>query len=504
MSLSELPWALQAPYPPLALLQLLPLGAALAMLALRRSRLALPVGLVLASLELLLAVHLYLLHDPNQPAFQFAERLALPGPWDYHAAVDGISILFMLLTALLSLLLIMYGPVRDLGPGWLLTALLFLVEASLMAQFSTLNLLWFVLLSVPQLGLIGYLLWRWGGTPDKDLALSRFYQFMGASVALLAMGTLLLGWSHADTGHGQWSFDLLELAGAQVPEELQGTLFFLLFYGLAIRTPIFPLHGWLPLVAEHGNIAMAPTLLLGLKIGLYGLVRFVFPLLPEAVSRWQPFIATFAVVGIFYAALLATQQGNLRRLLAFAVVSHTGLLVLGLFSLEATALQGSLILCVTFGLALATLVFMTGLVYQRTNTSLLDKLGGLFDRIPLVGLAFLVAGLSIIGMPGTPGFDAAHLVLEASMHRFGGLPTIAAALGNVLAAGFLLWAFQRTFLAPRPAGLPPWRVAPVTGLERFMAGGLVVVLLGAGFYSEPWLRLIDTPLRGLGALFESR
>jgi NADH-quinone oxidoreductase subunit M len=501
MSFTELHWSTHAGQPLLALLQLLPLMAALAMRTLRHSPRVLQLGVLLALAELLLALGLYVAYDPANPAMQFAERVVLPGPLDYHAAVDGVSVLFILLTALVAVLVTLYGPVRGLAPAWRLLALIFAVEATLMGMFTTLNLLWFVLLSALQLGLIGSLLGRWATSSDKDLALTRYYEFMGTGVLLLLIGTLILGWGHTHEGAGHWAFDLFELSRLQVEPGFQTLVFFLLFYGLAIRTPLFPLHGWLPLVAEHGNIAVAPTLLLGLKIGVYGLLRFVFPLLPEAVQDWRLYVAGFAVVGIFYAALMAMLQQNMRRLLAFAVVSHTSILVLGLFSLDHAAFQGSVMLSVTFGLALATLVFMTGLVYRRTHTTLLGKLGGLFDQIPFVGIAFLVAGLSIVGMPGTPGFDAAHLVLEASIHRFGGLVTIAAALGNVLAAGFLLWAFQRAFLAPGPVRRSRAEIQRITGPELLVAGMVVLVLLGAGFYTEPWLALIDKPLEGLSALY---
>jgi NADH-quinone oxidoreductase subunit M len=501
MTFTEIDWSAQTGLPLLALLQLLPLFASLVIVALRRSSGLIPLGLVLATVELLLAVYLYFGYDTSNSAMQFAERVGLPGPLDYHAAVDGVSILFILLTALISFLVTVYGPVRGLGPAWRLMALVFAVESSLMVMFTTMNLMWFVFFSAIQLGLIGSLLGGWATSPDKDMALNRYYQFMGTGVLLLLIGALMLGWGYTHTGGGRWAFDLFELSLLQVDPEFQTLVFFLLFYGLAIRTPLFPLHGWLPLVAEHGNIAVAPTMLLGLKIGVYGLLRFVFPLLPQAVQEWHVFVAAFAVVGIFYAALMAMLQENMRRLLAFAVVSHTSILVLGLFSLDHLAFQGSVMLSVTFGLALATLLFMTGLVYRRTRTTLLGKLGGLFDDIPFVGIAFLVAGLSIIGMPGTPGFDAAHLVLEASIHHFGGLVTIAAALGNVLAAGFLLWAFQRAFLAPCPVGRPHGDIQKITGPELLVSGMVVFVLLGAGFYTEPWLELIDKPLEGLSQLY---
>jgi NADH-quinone oxidoreductase subunit M len=205
----------------------------------------------------------------------------------------------------------------------------------------------------------------------------------------------------------------------------------------------------------------------------------------------------FATAGVFYAAGLAFLQTNLRRLLAFAVVSHTGLIVMGLFTLHEPGLQGALLLSVNFGLAAAALLLMVGLVHRRTRTSRLDRLGGLFDTLPAMGVAFLAAGLAVVGMPGTPGFDAAHLVLEAAMARFGALLTVATALGNVVAAGFLLWAFQRAFLAPRAAGLPS--IEPANRRELALASAIIAVLLFAGFYMEPWMTLVEMPTQALAA-----
>ena len=143
------------------------------------------------------------------------------------------------------------------------------------------------------------------------------------------------------------------------------------------------------------------------------------------------------------------------------------------------------------------------MVYRRTQTTLLPNLGGLFDTLPFFGITFLIGGLSLIGMPGTPGFDALHLIMEAAIHRFGALVTTASALGNVVTAGFLLWAFQQAFLAPRPSGLPPIQVIPVSRAEMFVISAMVLVLLGTGFYIEPWLALVDRPLASLSALFNA-
>ncbi|MES9817916.1 MAG: NADH-quinone oxidoreductase subunit M [Candidatus Thiodiazotropha sp.] len=501
MTIDIIHWSTQITYPILTVLQLLPLATVLLLWLMRHHRWLVPAGIIAALLEFFVCIDLWRHYDTDIAGFQFVEQIRIVPQLTYHSGVDGISVIFILLTGLLTLLVTLYGVVRDLKPFDRLFTAVFAVQACLMGLFVTLNLLWFVLLSAVQIAFIGYLLWRWGNSPDKELALRRFYQFMSVSVLLLIAGTLLMGWNYSDSHNGVWSFNLLQLAQTPVSETFRSVAFFLLFYGLAIRTPLFPLHGWLPLIAEHGNVAVAPTLLLGLKIGIYGLLRFVLPLLPTAVIEWHNYVALFALIGIFYAAFLAMMQNNLRRLLAYAVISHTGILILGIFSLEHAAFMGSVILSATFGLALAALVFTTGLLFRRTHTTLLHNLGGLFDSLPFLGITFLIGGLAIIGMPGTPGFDAVHLILESAIHKFGALVTIASALGNVVAAGFLLWAFQRAFLAPRPSGRQPFQVIPISRLEVFVVSALILILLSAGFFIEPWLTLIDKPLAALSSIY---
>ncbi len=500
MLMQEIPWATQIDFPILALMQLLPLAAMVLLLLLRRDeRLLFPVALAASLIELLLSVELYQALDHSSTAFQFGETLQLLGPLAYHAAVDGVSVLFVMFTALLSLLVVIYGEVRTFPPKGLFLATVFAAQAALVSSVVSVDLLWFVAVSALQLLPVSYLLHKWSTSPAKGEAVTRFIQFMGSGLLMLFAGVLMLGWHYADANNGQWSFDLYALASQPLAASAQSLIFFLLFYGLAVRIPLFPLHGWLPAVAEHGSVAVAPVFLIGLKTGIYGIFRFVLPLLPEAVMQWHVYVIAFAVAGVFYAALLALTQINLRRLLAFAVISHSGILMIGLFSLSALAFQGAMILSINFGLAAAGMLFMTGMVFRRTRTTLLHQLGGLFETIPLIGITFFVAGLSIVGMPGTPGFDAAHLILEASMHRYGALVTIAAALGNVVAAGFLLWAFQRAFLSAKPQGMR--EIAPVNRAEVLLASIVLVCLLGAGFYSEPLLELVDMSLVNLGELY---
>lgn len=497
--ITELFWNQHAAWPMLATLQLLPLAGALLVWKLGETRLATTLARTVAGVELLLAIALYRQFDAGAAGYQFAERLDRLIPLGYHVGADGITVLFVLLAALIVFLITLYTLVRGLAESARLLAVVLAIEATLMIQLATFNLLWFVFASGVEMLLVGYLIGHWSNSPERDDAKSRFHQFQGMGLAMLLLGVLTLGWTVRDMTGGAWSVDLIDLAGQPIPPQLGAVIFFLLFYGLGVRTPIFPLHGWLPTVAQHGNVAMAPALLLGVKVGIYGMVRFVLPLLPEAAAYWAPQVVGFAAAGVFYAALLAFQQNSLRRLIAFAVISHTSLVVIGLFALDRVAMEGALLLALNFGLAAVTLMLMTGLVYRRTHTTRLHRLGGLIDVIPGIGLTFLVAGLAIVGMPGTPGFDGAHLMLEGAIERFGALPTIAAALGNVAAAGFLLWAFQRAFLAPAQATQPTYE--RTNGIEALIAGILVIVMLVVGFYTSPWLDLIDLPIQALAENF---
>jgi len=498
-SLTEVIWSTQTDLPFLAILQLVPLLAAVLMLLLRRPVLTHIVSLAAVLLELAIAVSLYIKFDASLVALQYAERSSwLPG---YHVGVDGLGLIFVLLTAFIMMVVVIYSFARKIQELDNLLPALLMIQSVLMALFMTMNLLWFVMLSAVELVLVAYIMLHWSSSPEKELARSRYINFMFVGLMLLLAGVLMLAWNYADVTGNQWGFDLLDLVTVPIEGIVQTIIFFLLFYGLAIRTPIFPFHGWLPMFMAHGNVALAPAIMLGLKVGIYGMLRFVFTLAPEAIDEWHYHIVAIAVIGVFYSAILALMQNNLRQLLAFAVVSHTSILLIGLFSLGHTAFQGSVLLSVTFGLAIVGLVLMAGFVFRRSQSLLMTRLGGLFESIPIIGVLFLISGLAIVGMPGTPGFDAAHLILEAAMEKFGALVTVIAALGNVVAAGFLLWAFQRAFLTPKTTTVAEAYRQKTTLLERVTALLLLVVLVVAGFYSEPWLKLIEVPLANLYTLY---
>ena len=496
--LIDIPWQQQAGLPLLAWLQLLPLAGALLLFALKERRAAVLLGKVFAGAELLLALVIASRIDPASPALQLAERVTGIG---YHVGVDGISVVFILVAALLTFLMTLYGMSRGMISPGRLFAVLLVAEAGFMAMLVTLNLAWFAAASALELWAVVFLLRRWASSRLEIQALARFIQYQGFGWLLFAGGCLILGWGRADALGGTWSFDLFDLMQSPPAGKFQSAAFFLLFYGLAVRTPLFPLHGWLPNMAQHGLIAVAPALMVGVKVGIYGMLRFILPLTPTAVAFWQPYVVGFAMAGVFFTAALAFQQTNLRRLLAFAVVSHTSLLVIGVFSLHEAGIQGSVLLAANFGLAVTGMWFVVGFVFRRTGTTELHELSGLFERIPFLAIAFLTFGLAIVGMPGTPGFDAAHLILEAAIDSFGALSTVATALGNVAAAGFLLWAFQRAFLSHRQEGAPD--VDRTLPMEYVVGGIALAALLAIGFFTEPWLRLTEVASHAMAARYGS-
>lgn len=496
--LSEIFWSQQAALPLLVWLQAVPLAGALLLFILGERPAAVLAGKLIAFAVLALAAAATWCIDPLAPALQLAERFA---PLAYHVAIDGVSAVFILVAALLTFLMTLYGMSRGMIAPGRLFAVLLVAEGGFMVMLLTLNVAWFAAGSAVELWAVVFLLSRWASSRAEVQALARFVQYQGFGWLLFVAGCVVLGWGYADAQGGRWSFDLVDLLQAPPVGKFQSAAFFLLFYGLAVRTPLFPLHGWLPNMAQHGLIAVAPALMVGVKVGIYGLLRFVLPLTPSAVVAWQPYVVGFAMAGVFFTAALAFQQTNLRRLLAFAVVSHTSLLVIGVFSLHPAGVQGSVLLAANFGLAVTGMWFIVGFVFRRTGTTELHELSGLFERIPALAVAFFTFGLAIVGMPGTPGFDAAHLVLEAAIDRFGALPTVATALGNVAAAGFLLWAFQKAFLSPHRGGGAP-DVDRTLPMEYVVVGTALAALIAIGFFVEPWLHLTEMASQTLAAPYK--
>ncbi|MGZ4958103.1 MAG: complex I subunit 4 family protein [Methylomonas sp.] len=489
-------WQTVAALPILSVLTFVPLLTMAGVLTFKRDY---STGLAFAGalLNVALSIYLLMVFDAEAPGIHLAESLDILG-FGYRVGVDGTNILFIPLAAILGLLALVYTRITRHREDRLFMACLLAYQGILIGAFSALNTLqfwfWCLLELVPVV-----LLTVFAGTgKQRNKVVKAVLQYWLSGLVMSLAGFVLLSFGLAQSGMGL-SFDWLTLKQHNLAIPNETLIFILLFFGFAVRTPLFPFHAWLPILAEHGTAASAAIFLHGLKLGIYALIRFILPLVPGAAEQWVHFAVTLGLIGIFYGALMALMQINMRRMLAFAVISHTGMLAIGVFSFNDFALEGCILLSVAYGLATAGMLFSIGLIYERTRTSFLPRLGGLFDSNTPIALLFLISALSTMVMPGTPGFDAAHLLIEGTIEEHGWLMAIAILMGNVLAAAFLLWAFQRLFIAhPRRKIQPFSSVHHPVVKERIIAVVICGLLVATGFYTTPWLTYIDQEASEIG------
>ncbi|WP_150050831.1 complex I subunit 4 family protein [Methylomonas rhizoryzae] len=489
-------WPAASAFPLLSSLTLLPLVAALAVL-LARPALTFRIAFGGAVANVLLSLYLLSVFDADAAGIHLAESWNIFG-LAYRAGVDGTNILFVPLAAIVGLLTLIYTTITRHVHDRLFVVCVLAYQGVLIGAFVALNVLQFWFWCLMELVPVVLLTLSAGTGMRRNQVIKTVLQYWLSGLAMSLAGFLLLSFGLADSGL-PLSFDWLTLKHHQLAIPHETLIFILLFFGFAVRMPLFPFHAWLPPLAEHGTAASAAIFLHGLKLGIYAVIRFILPLVPGAAEEWAHFALTLGLIGIFYGAVLALMQINMRRLLSFAVISHTGMLVIGMFSFNDFALEGSILLSVAYGLATAGMLFSIGLIYERTRTSFLPRLGGLFETNSAIALLFLISALSTMVMPGTPGFDAAHLLIEGVIEEHGWLTAIAILLGNVLAAAFLLWAFQRLFITHRRRFAQPYSSIhhPVLQ-ERLIALTVCGLLIATGFYTTPWLKYIDQEASEIG------
>ncbi|SJM91704.1 Proton-translocating NADH-quinone oxidoreductase, chain M [Crenothrix polyspora] len=483
-------WSESAAFPLLTTLTLIPLLAALAVWRFKTAEMALRIGFAATLANMALSIYLLMVFDTGNFAIQLAEQFQLAG-LSYSVGVDGANILFIPLTALLTLLTLVYTLITRHATDRLFIASVLVYECVLMGAFTALNVLQFWLWCVLELLPVIVLTLCAGTGQYRQRAIRYVLQYWVSGLLMTLCGFLLLAFGLIDSEHNL-TFDWLTLKQNSVYLHDETLIFILLFYGFAIRMPLFPFHGWLPVLAEQGTVASAFVFLVGLKLGVYAVIRFILPMIPGVAEQWANFVLILGLLSVFYGAILALMQINIRRLLAFAVISHTGMLIIGVFCFNDYGLEGTLLLSVSYGLATAGMLFSSGLIYERTRTSFLPRLGGLFDSHAHLAFLFMISALTTMVMPGTPGFDAAHLLIEGVIEEDGWLIAIGILIGNVLAAAFLLWAFQRIFFAtPKRAYHPAHSKQHPVRTERIIAGIICTALIGTGFYTTPWLNFID-------------
>ncbi|SMF94498.1 NADH-quinone oxidoreductase subunit M [Methylomagnum ishizawai] len=442
-----------AGFPYLSLLVLLPLAAAVPLLfGCREARTARRYALAVAGVELALSLGLFAAFDGTVTGMQFIER----HPWipslnlEYALGLDGLSLPFPALTALLTLAVMVASWTAVLTQVRLYLALLLLLESATLGVFCAIDLGLFFLCWELTLVPIFFLISLWGIGPERRHAALKYTLFMlGGGIPLL-FGILLLAFEHGQQMGlplpGGLSFDyptLLKLAPAEEPRT---AVFLLLLLGFAVKAPLVPFHTWLPTVAMEGPAGLA-ALLTGLKLGLFGMLRYALPLVPEAAQHHAWLLSFLGSVGVVYGALLALRQTNLRRLLAYSSISHAGLVVIGLATLNPQGVQGALFQLINFPLISGGLFLLAGCLHQRLGSTDLIHVGGTARTLPRwAGFLFLF-GLATMGVPGTNGFAAEHLIVIGAFIAHPG-SGFAALLGAVLGAAYCLGFYRRAGFGP--------------------------------------------------------
>jgi NADH-quinone oxidoreductase subunit M len=429
-----------------------------------------------AAADLALSIPLWTRFDIASSGFQFIEgaRWVPALGISYTLGIDGISLVLILLTTLLTPVSLLYS-VTHVTKSVRAFAVAFLVlETGMLGSLAALDLalfyvFWEVML-VPMYFIIGI----WGGT-RRIYAAMKFFLFTMAGSLLMFLAILYLAVRHrADTG--AWSFLLSDLTKLSLPAGTEAMLFFAFALAFAIKVPVFPLHTWLP--DAHTEAPTAGSIILAgvlLKLGVYGYLRFALPLFPGAATHYAPWLGILGVVGVIYGAFVAYAQKDMKRLIAYSSVSHLGLVVIGVGAFTATALSGAVLQMVNHGLSTGALFLLVGVLYERRHTREIAAYGGIAGVVPVTTALFLIATLSSIGLPGLNGFVGEFLVLLGtwtSPHRWW---SVAAATGVILSAVYMLSLVQRVFW--NPLAHEENRALPEIRRTEFVAAAVLVVLM---------------------------
>jgi NADH-quinone oxidoreductase subunit M len=434
------------------------LGAVLILLLLsRRPTAAHWAAIAVAVADLGLALVLWFGYDPGPGTDQFVERVAwfMDGGVEYHLALDGISLVLVMLTTLLGPLVILSTrkALEDRVP--LFVAMYLLLQTAMIGTFLARDMLLFYVFWEAMLIPMYFIIGIWGGQRRIYAAVKFFIFTMAGSVFMLV--AILYCYFKAGT------MDLNAWLSLEYSFQEQVWLFTAFALAFAIKVPLWPLHTWLPdahvEAPTAGSVVLAGVLL---KMGTYGLLRFAIPLFPEASVAAAPVLATLSVIGIIFGALVAWVQTDVKKLVAYSSVSHLGFVVLGLFSLTAQGAAGGVFQMLAHGLSTGALFLLVGIIYERRHTREMAEFGGLAHGMPGYASVFMITMLASVGLPGLCGFIGEFMILLGTFSSVllphAKLMVILASLGIILGAVYMLWLYQKMFKGPvrneKNVGLP--------------------------------------------------
>jgi NADH-quinone oxidoreductase subunit M len=422
----------------------------------------------------------------------------------YHVAVDGISLPLLALSSFITVLCVIYSwnhfP-EPHNPKAFLTLLLVLevgMNGTFVAQDLILFFVFFEIVLLPMFFMIGV----WGG-PNKEYASIKFFLFTLFGSALMLLSFLAL---YFKGGH---TFDMVDLAtniqNAGLVHSTQNLIFAGMFLGFAIKVPMFPFHTWLPDAHTEaptvGSVLLAAILL---KLGTYGFIRIALPILPHAAKDWAPWIGLLAVIGIIYGALGCLAQTDMKRLIAFSSVAHMGFIMLAISTLTTFGINAAIFGMVAHGLITGMLFFIAGSVQHNYGTRELKRLGGLLTQAPKMGWILGFCVMASLGLPGLAGFWGEFPAILSTFNPGGGLSQplfrvymVIAAVGTVLAAGYLLWMLQKVAFGTPKAEFAEAHVHDVSSFEWTAWVPILLMIVALGVYPNLVLRVTDDAVTGV-------
>lgn len=431
----------------------------------------------------------------------------VPTKLEFYLGVDGISVAMILLTTLLciSAVLVSWTAITERAAEFY--AALLILEAGLLGVFCAFDLLLFYVFFEFTLIPLFFLVGIWGG-PLRKYAAGKFfiYTLAGSLITLLGLVSLVL------VVHQEMQlatpFSIPDLANAlmdpqhRLSLEVQITLFLMIAAGFMVKVPLFPFHTWLPLAHVEaptaGSVLLAGVLL---KLGSYGFLRLVLPMLPDACRTvGLPLIATLSVIGIIYGSLCALSQNDIKKLVAYSSVAHLGFCMLGLFALNVEGITGGVLQMINHGLSTGALFCLVGMFYERYHTRQLSELGGLATRLPRLGVLMVFTVFASIGLPGLNGFVGEVLAL-AGMFKVDMLYSALGALGVVLGAWYLLGVLQKAFFGPvqlpHAHGAHEDDVPDLNAREILTLAPLAAMCLYLGLFPQTLIELIRPDVEGV-------
>jgi NADH-quinone oxidoreductase subunit M len=443
------------------------------------------IGIVTALLTFVLSVSLLAEFDTANPDLQMVETF----DWiptigaSFSIGLDGVSLVLVLLTTFLTPL-ILWASWESVGDKVKAYVASFLVlEAAVIGVFLATDLLlfyvFFELTLVPMYLIIGV----WGGAGRRYAAIKFFlYTLLGGLLMLVAILYLY--------GQAGGTFDYATIRDLELSLTEQRWLFAAFAIAFAVKVPLFPVHTWLPDAHTEaptgGSVFLAGVLL---KLGTFGLVRYALPIFPDATVDWAPWLLAVAVVGILYGAVVALMQKDIKRLIAYSSVSHMGFVVLGTFALNATATSASVVQMINHGLSTGALFLLVGFLYERRHTRLIADFGGLARQVPVLAGLWLVVSLSSLALPGLNGFVGEFPILLGTFQA-NRTAAVLAAFGAVLAALYLLWAYQRMFHGPLE-GEANRTTTDLRAREIGVLAPLVALIVAIGVYPKPLFDVVS-------------